>query len=40
MWFLTRTTLLLRPDGYVAWVGEDQQELLGRLPEWFGAAVG
>ncbi|MFG2225688.1 rifampin monooxygenase [Streptomyces sp. NPDC048644] len=29
---------LLRPDGHVAWVGEDQQELLGRLPEWFGAA--
>jgi 2-polyprenyl-6-methoxyphenol hydroxylase-like FAD-dependent oxidoreductase len=31
---------LLRPDGHVAWVGEDQQELLGRLPRWFGAAVG
>jgi 2-polyprenyl-6-methoxyphenol hydroxylase-like FAD-dependent oxidoreductase len=30
---------LLRPDGHVAWVGEDQQDLLGRLPEWFGAAV-
>jgi hypothetical protein len=30
---------LLRPDGHVAWVGEDQQELLGRLPQWFGAAV-
>jgi hypothetical protein len=30
---------LLRPDGHVAWVGEDQQELLGRLPKWFGAAV-
>jgi hypothetical protein len=31
---------LLRPDGHVAWVGEDQQELLGRLPKWFGAPVG
>ncbi|GAB2809635.1 rifampin monooxygenase [Actinoallomurus bryophytorum] len=31
---------LLRPDGHVAWVGEDQQELLGRLPRWFGAAAG
>jgi 2-polyprenyl-6-methoxyphenol hydroxylase-like FAD-dependent oxidoreductase len=30
---------LLRPDGHVAWVGEDQQDLLGRLPKWFGAAV-
>lgn len=32
--------VLLRPDGHVAWVGEDQQDLLGRLPRWFGAAVG
>ncbi|MFE9738767.1 rifampin monooxygenase [Streptomyces sp. NPDC006477] len=31
--------VLLRPDGHVAWVGEDQRELLGRLTEWFGAAV-
>ncbi|WP_405890937.1 rifampin monooxygenase [Streptomyces sp. NBC_00133] len=31
---------LLRPDGHVAWVGEDQQDLLSRLPKWFGAAVG
>jgi 2-polyprenyl-6-methoxyphenol hydroxylase-like FAD-dependent oxidoreductase len=30
---------LLRPDGHVAWVGEDQQDLLGQLPKWFGAAV-
>jgi 2-polyprenyl-6-methoxyphenol hydroxylase-like FAD-dependent oxidoreductase len=30
---------LLRPDGHVAWVGEDQQELLDQLPKWFGAAV-
>jgi rifampicin monooxygenase len=30
--------VLLRPDGYVAWVGEDQQELLAQLPTWFGDA--
>jgi rifampicin monooxygenase len=28
--------VLLRPDGHVAWAGEDQQELLGVLPRWFG----
>jgi hypothetical protein len=32
--------VLLRPDGHVAWVGEDQQELLSQLPRWFGAAAG
>jgi 2-polyprenyl-6-methoxyphenol hydroxylase-like FAD-dependent oxidoreductase len=31
---------LLRPDGYVAWAGDDQRDLLTRLPRWFGAAVG
>ncbi|MGW6704307.1 rifampin monooxygenase [Streptomyces sp. NPDC054956] len=31
---------LLRPDGHVAWVGEDQQDLLGHLSKWFGAAAG
>ncbi len=30
--------VLLRPDGHVAWAGEDQRELLGRLPRWFGKA--
>jgi 2-polyprenyl-6-methoxyphenol hydroxylase-like FAD-dependent oxidoreductase len=30
---------LLRPDGHVAWVGEDQQDLLSQLPKWFGAPV-
>ncbi|MBV9163893.1 MAG: rifampin monooxygenase [Pseudonocardiales bacterium] len=31
--------VLLRPDGHVAWVGDDQQELLSQLPRWFGAPV-
>ncbi len=31
---------LLRPDGHVAWVGDDQEDLLNQLPRWFGAAVG
>jgi 2-polyprenyl-6-methoxyphenol hydroxylase-like FAD-dependent oxidoreductase len=30
---------LLRPDGHVAWVGEDQRDLLSQLPRWFGAAT-
>ncbi|GAA4204287.1 rifampin monooxygenase [Streptosporangium oxazolinicum] len=37
---LDAPAMLLRPDGHVAWVGEDQRELLDRLPRWFGAAVG
>ncbi|KOX24543.1 FAD-dependent oxidoreductase [Saccharothrix sp. NRRL B-16348] len=28
--------VLLRPDGHVAWVGEDQDDLVGHLPTWFG----
>ncbi len=32
--------VLLRPDGHVAWVGDDQQGLHGQLSRWFGAAVG
>jgi 2-polyprenyl-6-methoxyphenol hydroxylase-like FAD-dependent oxidoreductase len=31
--------VLLRPDGHVAWVGEDQQDLFNHLPRWFGATV-
>ncbi|MBF0661038.1 rifampin monooxygenase [Rhodococcus sp. (in: high G+C Gram-positive bacteria)] len=29
--------LLLRPDGHVAWVGEDQRDAESRLTRWFGA---
>ncbi len=32
--------VLLRPDGHVAWVGEDQQALVSELPTWYGAPVG
>jgi len=32
--------VLLRPDGHVAWVGEDQADLLSRIPRWFGAPAG
>ncbi|MEU9872883.1 rifampin monooxygenase [Actinomadura sp. NPDC048021] len=30
---------LLRPDGHVAWVGDDQDGLRGPMAEWFGAAT-
>jgi rifampicin monooxygenase len=35
---LAAPAVLLRPDGHVAWAGDDQQELLDHLPRWFGAA--
>ncbi|GAT68211.1 FAD-dependent oxidoreductase [Planomonospora sphaerica] len=28
--------VLLRPDGHVAWIGDDQQDLDGHLSLWFG----
>ncbi|MDH6678264.1 2-polyprenyl-6-methoxyphenol hydroxylase-like FAD-dependent oxidoreductase [Rhodococcus sp. LBL1] len=31
---------LLRPDGHVAWVGDDQEDLCDQLSRWFGAAGG
>ncbi|MFF3375559.1 rifampin monooxygenase [Streptomyces sp. NPDC002680] len=31
--------VLLRPDGYVAWAGAEQRELLDRLAKWFGPEV-
>ncbi|NGO07819.1 rifampin monooxygenase [Streptomyces sp. HC44] len=36
---LDAPAVLLRPDGHVAWAGEDQADLLSRMPRWFGAAV-
>jgi 2-polyprenyl-6-methoxyphenol hydroxylase-like FAD-dependent oxidoreductase len=37
---LDAPAVLLRPDGHVAWVGEDQEDLLDRLPRWFGTSAG
>ncbi|MGV9212950.1 rifampin monooxygenase [Micromonospora sp. RB23] len=31
--------VLLRPDGHVAWVGDDQADLVGHLRRWFGASA-
>lgn len=33
---LTAPAVLLRPDGHVAWAGEEQEELDERLSRWFG----
>ncbi|WP_328935148.1 MULTISPECIES: rifampin monooxygenase [unclassified Streptomyces] len=33
---LDAPAVLLRPDGHVAWVGDDQEDLLGNLTRWFG----
>ena len=35
---LDAPAVLLRPDGHVAWIGQDQNDLLRHLPTWFGAA--
>ena len=32
--------VLLRPDGHVAWIGEDQQDLEDHLSRWFGKPAG
>ncbi|MEV6643979.1 FAD-dependent monooxygenase [Amycolatopsis sp. NPDC051371] len=31
---------LIRPDGYIAWIGEDQQDLDDHLARWFGEPAG
>ncbi|MCU1579756.1 MAG: monooxygenase, FAD-binding protein [Rhodoglobus sp.] len=35
---LDAPAVLLRPDGHVAWIGGNQDDLLRHLPIWFGAA--
>jgi 2-polyprenyl-6-methoxyphenol hydroxylase-like FAD-dependent oxidoreductase len=36
---LQAPAVLLRPDGHVAWLGKDQQDLETHLPRWFGPAT-
>ncbi|GAA3210999.1 rifampin monooxygenase [Microbacterium terregens] len=36
---LAPPAVLLRPDGHVAWAGNDPRELLATLPRWFGNAA-
>lgn len=36
---LDAPAVLLRPDGHVAWAGEEQKELDGALARWFGAPL-
>ena len=36
---LTAPAVLLRPDGHIAWAGDDQQDLEQHLPRWFGTPV-
>lgn len=33
---LDASAVLLRPDGHIAWSGDDERELLAQLPRWFG----
>jgi 2-polyprenyl-6-methoxyphenol hydroxylase-like FAD-dependent oxidoreductase len=36
---LDAPAVLLRPDGHVAWIGDDQDDLVRSVPTWFGAAA-
>jgi rifampicin monooxygenase len=36
---LDSPAVLLRPDGHVAWIGDDQKDLLRHVPTWFGAST-
>ena len=36
---LDAPAVLLRPDGHVAWAGDEQQDLTNQLPRWFGTAA-
>jgi hypothetical protein len=36
---LDASAALRRPDGPVAWIGDDQRQLIDQLPRWFGAAT-
>lgn len=35
---LASAAMLLRPDGHIAWIGDEQAGLAANLPRWFGAA--
>ncbi len=36
---LEAPAVLLRPDGHVAWIGDDQNDLIRHLPTWFGPSA-